>query len=117
MSLTDPSQNYSTAFLKISVKIAKPKRAPPKFVWEVILSILTTAIEINMGRRLPDEVVHRIRIRIEANEDVATIAAAVKVAKKTIYKIWLNLDIWGEPYAPPTVVQGRPKALPRNGNI
>ena len=40
-----------------------------------------------MGRRLPDEVVHRIRIRIEANEDVATIAAAVKVAKKTIYKI------------------------------
>jgi hypothetical protein len=64
-----------------------------------------------MGRRLPDEVVHRIRIRIEANEDVATIAAAVKVAKKTIYKIRLNLDIWGEPYAPPTVVQGRPRAL------
>ena len=40
-----------------------------------------------MGRRLPDEVVHRIRLRIEANEDVANIAAAVKVAKKTIYKM------------------------------
>ena len=64
-----------------------------------------------MGRRLPDEVVHRFRIRIEANEYVATIAAAVKVTKKTIYKLRLNLDIWGEPYAPPTVVQGRPKAL------
>jgi hypothetical protein len=63
-----------------------------------------------MGRRLPDEVVHRIRLRIEANEDVATIAAAVKVAKKTIYKMRLNLDIWGEPYAPPTVVLGRPRA-------
>jgi len=63
-----------------------------------------------MGRRLPDEVVHRIRFRIEANENVATIAAAVKVAKKTIYKMRLNLDIWGEPYAPPTVVLGRPRA-------
>ena len=33
------------------------------------------------------------------------------MAKNTIYKMRLNLDIWGEPYAPPTVVQGRPKAL------
>ena len=37
-----------------------------------------------MGRRLPNEVVHRIRIRIKANKDVATITAVVKVAKKTI---------------------------------
>jgi len=57
-----------------------------------------------MGRRLPDEVVHRIRIRIEAGKAVLAIAEAVKVGKKTIYKIWLNLDIWGEPYAPSTVV-------------
>jgi len=40
-----------------------------------------------MGRRLPDKVVHRIRLRIKANEDMAAIAAAVKVAKKTIYKM------------------------------
>ena len=39
------------------------------------------------------------------------IAEAVKVGKKTIYKIRLNLDIWGEPYAPPTVVLGRLRAL------
>ena len=64
-----------------------------------------------MGRRLPDEVVHRIRIRIEAGEAVLAIAEAVKVAKKTIYKMRLNLDIWGEPYTPPTVVLGRPRAL------
>jgi len=64
-----------------------------------------------MGRRLPDEVVYRIRIRIKANEDVAAIAAAVKVAKKTVYKMRLNLDIWGEPYAPSTVVLGRLRAL------
>ena len=40
-----------------------------------------------MGRRLLDEVVYRIRIRIEASEAVLAIAEAVKVAKKTIYKI------------------------------
>ena len=33
------------------------------------------------------------------------------MAKKTIYKIRLNLDIRGEPYALPTVVLGRPRAL------
>jgi len=64
-----------------------------------------------MGRRLPDEVVYRIRIRIKAGKAVLAIAEAVKVAKKTIYKMQLNFDIWGEPYAPPTAVLGRPKAL------
>jgi len=64
-----------------------------------------------MGRRLLDKVVHRIRICIEAGEAVLAIAEAVKVGKKTIYKIRLNLDIWGELYAPPTVVLGRPRAL------
>ena len=47
-----------------------------------------------IGRRLPDEVVHRIRLRIDAGEEVAEIAEAVKVSKKTIYKLQLNLDIW-----------------------
>ena len=64
-----------------------------------------------MGRRLPDEVVHRIRIHIEAGEAVPAIAEAVKVSKPTIYKIRLNLDIWGEPYAPSTVVLRRLRAL------
>ena len=64
-----------------------------------------------MGRRLPDKVVYRIRIHIEAGEAVPAIAEAVKVGKKTIYKMRLNLDIWGEPYAPSTVVLGRPRAL------
>ena len=64
-----------------------------------------------MGRRLLDEVVYRIRICIKASKAVLAIAEAVKVGKKTIYKIRLNLDIWGEPYAPSTVVLGRPRAL------
>ena len=57
-----------------------------------------------MGRRLPNEVVYRIRIRIKAGEAVPAIADAVKVAKKTIYKMQLNLNIWGELYAPFTMV-------------
>ena len=64
-----------------------------------------------MGRRLPDEVIHRIRLRIGAGEEVAAIAGAVGVSKQTIYKLRLNLDIWGEPYAQPTVILGRPRAL------
>ena len=64
-----------------------------------------------MGRRLLDEVIHRIKIRIKAGETVPAIAEAVKVSKPTIYKMRLNLDIWGEPYAPPTVVLGQPRAL------
>jgi DNA-binding XRE family transcriptional regulator len=46
-----------------------------------------------MGRRLPDEVVHRIRLRIDAGEEATAIAKAVKVSRKTIYKLRLNLDI------------------------
>jgi len=64
-----------------------------------------------MGCRLPDKVVHRIRLRIEANKNIAAIAEVVKVSKKTIYKLQLNLDIWGEPYAPPIVTIGRPRLL------
>lgn len=64
-----------------------------------------------MGRRLPDEVVHRIRLRVEANEEVVAIEDAIKVSKKTIYKLRLSLDIWGEPYAPSTVTLERPKLL------
>ena len=64
-----------------------------------------------MGRRLLDKVIHRIRIRIKASKAVLAITEAIKVSKPTIYKMRLNLDIWGEPYAPSTVVLGRPRAL------
>ena len=55
--------------------------------------ILITTIEVIMGRRLPDEVVYRIRIYIEAGKAVPAITEAVKVGKKMIYKIQLNLNI------------------------
>jgi len=69
----------------------------------------TTAYKI--GRRLPDKVVYRIQIRLKAGEEAPAIAKVVGVGKKTIYKLRLNLNIWGKPYAPTTVVLGWPRAL------
>ena len=40
-----------------------------------------------MGRRLLDEVVYRIRIRIKAGKVVLAIAEAIKVSKLMVYKI------------------------------
>jgi len=44
-----------------------------------------------MGRRLPDKVIHRIRIYIEASKAVLAITDAIKVAKKIIYKMQVTL--------------------------
>jgi len=52
-----------------------------------------------MGRRLPDEFAYRIRVRIGAGEGVPAIAKAIEVAHRTVYKIQVNLDLHGEPYA------------------
>ena len=46
-----------------------------------------------MGRRLLDKVIHRIKIYIKAGKVILAIAEAIKVAKKTIYKMRLNLNI------------------------
>ena len=40
-----------------------------------------------MGRRLPIEVVNQIKLRLNLNEHVPNIAAALKVSKITIYKL------------------------------
>jgi len=55
--------------------------------------ILTTTIEVIMGRCLLDKIVYRIKIYIKAGEAVLAIVEAIKVGKKTIYKIQLNFDI------------------------
>jgi len=64
-----------------------------------------------MVRRLAPEVVYRIVTRLKAGESVPAIAKAIKVHHKTVYKFQLNLDIYGEPYAPASVIQGQPKLL------
>ena len=46
-----------------------------------------------MGRRLLDKVVYRIRLRVKANKSIVAIIEVVKVSKKIIYKLRLNLNI------------------------
>ncbi len=57
-----------------------------------------------MGRRLAPEVVYRIRVRIKAGEEVPAIAKAIDVSCPTVYKIQLNLNIYGEPYTPVSLI-------------
>jgi len=73
--------------------------------------IFTTTIEVIISCCLLNEVIYRIKVCIKANKVVLVIAEAVKVAKKIIYKMRLNLDIWGELYTPSTIVLKWPKAL------
>jgi transposase len=64
-----------------------------------------------MGRKLAPEVVYRIVTRLEAGEAVPAIAEAIKVHHKTVYRLQLNYDLYGEPYAPASIIQGRPRLL------
>ena len=57
-----------------------------------------------MGRRLTPEVVYQIRVRIEAGKEVPAIAKAIDVSYLTVYKIQLNLNLYGKPYAPASLV-------------
>jgi len=64
-----------------------------------------------MPRRLPDDVVHRILIRLSTSESVPSIAKAVGVAHETVYRIERNIELWGIPYPPPTVRLDRSRLL------
>jgi hypothetical protein len=64
-----------------------------------------------MVGKLPDDVVNRIVVRLEGNEEVLAIHEATKVAKSTIYRIRLNLDLWGAPYPLLAVILGRLRGL------
>ena len=64
-----------------------------------------------MIAKLPDDVLHRIGVRLECGESIAQIHDATKVPKSTLYRLRLNFELFGQPYSPPTVVLGRPRAL------
>ena len=104
----------NTVVYEISVKFRQAKKFASHLTKilrrEYDFNFTTTIVEI-MGRRLLDKVVYRIRLRVEANKSVAAITEAVKVFKKTIYKLRLNLNIWGEPYALPIVTLSRYRSL------
>ena len=60
-----------------------------------------------MGRRLPIEVINQIKLRLDLDEYIPDIAVALGLSKTTVYKLQLNWDLWGRPYAPPSVKLGR----------
>ena len=64
-----------------------------------------------MGRRLPIEVINQIKLRLDLNEYVPNIAVTLGLSKTTIYKLQLNWDLWGQPYAPPNVKLSKPGLL------
>jgi hypothetical protein len=61
-----------------------------------------------MPSKLPDTTVNVIVAYLKADRHVKDIVAATKASKTTIYEIRFNLDVFGTPYKPNTVKQGRP---------
>src|SRR5438552_18991581 len=61
-----------------------------------------------MGRKLAPEVVYQIVARLKAGEAVPAIAEAIKVHHKTVYKLQLNIDLYGENYALASIIQCLP---------
>ncbi|OCK99773.1 uncharacterized protein K441DRAFT_725136 [Cenococcum geophilum 1.58] len=64
-----------------------------------------------IGRKLAPEVVYRIRVKIKAGENMPAIAKAIDVSRTTVYKIRLNLNLYDEPYALASLIQGQPRLL------
>ena len=53
-----------------------------------------------MSKRLPKWQLHQILVAFLFDWTVKCIAAATKLHLSTIYRIQLNLDLYGEPYPP-----------------
>ena len=64
-----------------------------------------------IGRMLAPKVVYRIRVKIEAGKEVPAIAKAIDVSCPTVYKIRLNLNLYGELYAPASLIQSQLRLL------
>ena len=64
-----------------------------------------------MGRRLSDDIAHRVLVHFKAGESIRSIQKATKVSKSCLHKLRLNFDLWGVIYPPPTVKLGRPRIL------
>jgi hypothetical protein len=60
-----------------------------------------------MPGKLLDATVNVIVAYLQADQHVNDIVKATKASKSTIYTIRLNLDVFGTPYKPNTVKQGR----------
>lgn len=64
-----------------------------------------------MGRKLPKDIVSVIISLLRTDTPVKEIKRVTKASHYTIYRMRLNLDLFGGPYPPPSVITGRPKLL------
>jgi hypothetical protein len=66
-----------------------------------------------VGQRLNPALVHEICLHLELNEGLRYIARITKADQKTVRRIRLNLDLFGDLYAPNCVHAklGRPPSL------
>jgi hypothetical protein len=48
-----------------------------------------------MPTRLPDDVIYRLQLRLECGESPKAIHEATKASRSTIYRVQLNLDLFG----------------------
>jgi hypothetical protein len=89
----------------------EPASHPTKICKRCDVTYLIHYLLPKIGRRLAPEVVYRIRVRIKASKEVPAIAKAIDMSYPTVYKIQLNLNLYSEPYALASLIQGRPRLL------
>src|SRR5579871_3839462 len=95
-----------------SGKTATPHTPPPpNFEQHAIQGVLFHNHEAKMVAKLPDDVIHRIKVRLDCGESIAQIRDATKVSKTALYRLRLNFDLFDQPYTPQSIVLGRPRVL------
>jgi hypothetical protein len=66
-----------------------------------------------MGRKLDATTLQRVLLDLANDMPFRSIARTHQIARNTVKRIELSMDIYGVPYPPNTCVQGRPKLLLR----
>ncbi|KAJ9657193.1 hypothetical protein H2201_008274 [Coniosporium apollinis] len=64
-----------------------------------------------MGRKVKEDATSTIVSLLEKNTPIVEIGRVTNVSETTIYRMRLNLELFGNPYTPQTVIRGRPKLL------
>jgi hypothetical protein len=64
-----------------------------------------------MGRKLDASTLRDILIDLANDKPFKTIARMYNTTTRTVKRIELSMDLYGQPYPPPSVVQGRPKLM------
>jgi transposase len=64
-----------------------------------------------MGQRLNPVVVNKIQLWLDLGQTNTEIHKELKVSRSTVRRIRLNINLFGNPYAPPSIKLGHPRSL------